>query len=339
MGGPGPHRPRLARARPRARWLRCGRPALLLRPGPGRRPDDGCSPPAPGAGAVQGGGRRRCSGVSWGSLRCGWCAALVLGAGRLSEVSGSGARRRVVVQPERRRGAAGRAAAAEGRRARGRWSSWRLKVPRALAARVLLAASEAGLPPHDWVRAALGAAADAAVLRWPGWAWARPGAPFWRPGGEGGAPAGVTAGGERVAVLAVLPDLRPDCYAVGESWYAGLAGVLYLVDLGGVGVGGPLVEGAQPAVVRGVVLRAADVVVGRSWVEASDPRMAGVDPPGAPGEVLGWRRAAWRPGEAPGNRPRGGPGGAGPAAGGAGGGGESAGGTGGAGEVLGPGSV
>lgn len=143
-----------------------------------------------------------------------------------------------------------------------------VRLPPALAERLEFVRLLDGRPVAEWVRAVVLEALGRLLVERPGWAWARPGAPWWSGGalgqapGEGAAPGGALAGGERCLVLLDLgadsmpADLDPDG-----------AGA-FLVDV--------VPEGAP--VLRRVVVRAVDVL---PWRTASGRR--GVLPSGSPG--------------------------------------------------------
>lgn len=154
-------------------------------------------------------------------------------------------------------------------------------MPRAAVERLLFVPLLDGRAVSEWARATLMAAVAQLMRERPGWAWARPGAPWWRDPGvlgvAGGPPAGALAGGERVLVLAVLEecfDRRTDPEGDGVGVLADVA-----PGFEGGGVAG--------VVRRRVLLRACDVLPWRR----SRAELAPIDAPGI-------RGPARRPGEA-----------------------------------------
>ena len=117
----------------------------------------------------------------------------------------------------------------------------------ALAARLSFVPVLDGRPVTAWARDVLSWAALRLLVDSPGWAWARPAAPWWREGGEGGAPVGALAGGERVLTLAVLGErFEPEADPDGD-------GTALLVDVA------PAREEGAGVVLRRVVVRASDL--------------------------------------------------------------------------------
>jgi hypothetical protein len=108
-----------------------------------------------------------------------------------------------------------------------------------------------GRPVTEWARAALAEAADHALLSRPGWAWARPGAPYWACPAilerVEAAPIGGLGGLERVLLIARAPGafVPPDDPEGDGTGF--LADVVPLPE-----VGGPTL--------RRVLLRASDVL-------------------------------------------------------------------------------
>lgn len=125
-----------------------------------------------------------------------------------------------------------------------------------------------GRPVAEWARAVLLEALGRLLMERPGWAWVRPGAPVWRDPGApgvlaaGSAPVAGLLGGERVAVLALLPgcltaDLDPEGAGVGA-----------LVDV-------LPAEGEGGAMLRRVLVRAVDVLPWRPGTGARERLPAG----------------------------------------------------------------
>ena len=147
-----------------------------------------------------------------------------------------------------------------------------LDLPGPLAERLAFVRVLDGRPVTEWARGVLSAAVLRLLVDAPGWAWARPAAPWWREGGEDGAPAGALAGGERVLVLAVVGvvferEADPDGDGLGL-----LADVV------------PAAEGPAAGVLRRVVLRASDVLPWRD-------RRGEPVPAGSPAALRAERRA------------------------------------------------
>lgn len=153
---------------------------------------------------------------------------------------------------QKRRAALERAHRAE------RYRDWHLPIPRGLWSRLAHVRVLDGRSMAEWARAVLSDAVDRLLLDRPGWAWARPGAPFWSRRSQSigevtAAPIGALAGCERVLVLARIPgafglDLDPQ----GD-------GSAFLADVV------PDAKNSGPTL-RGVILRATDVLPWRNGV-------------------------------------------------------------------------
>lgn len=141
-----------------------------------------------------------------------------------------------------------------------------------------------GRPVAEWARAVLLDALGRLLVERPGWAWVRPGAPVWRePAGGvlglGVAPVAALQGGERVAVLALLPG----CLPAGADPEG--AGVGALVDV-------LPVEGEGGVLLRRVLVRAVDVLPWRPGTVGRGGALRLPMPGGAPGAALLEARAA-----------------------------------------------